>query len=335
MEALSINNRTGNFKRNQLLESLLSEINSDLKIAEENLVKKEYKEYPIIFIVGPLRSGSTLFLQWLASTGQFSYPTNMLSRFYGAPIIGAKIQLLLTDEKYNFRNEILDFNSQIDFHSENGKTKGALSPNEFWYFWRRFLPFKEIDYLPNEQLLELADIETFKSELLGIANVFEKPFALKAMICNYNIEFLDKIFDKALFIYTKRNPLTNIESALQARKKQLGSEKEWYSFKIPEYYELKKIKDPIKQTAGQIFYINKAIEAGLRKVKEEKKVIVNYEDFCKNPKQVYSMIYEKLLTQGFHINARYKGPTSFKISRKEPSNDQISKMYNEFIESII
>lgn len=142
VENHSLSKRTNPFKRNENLERFLKEINDDLWNTEQKLLQKSYENYPILFIVGPIRSGSTLVLQWLANTRQFSYPTNILSRFYQSPIIGAKIQRLLTDEKYNFRNEILDFHSKIDFNSENGKTKGALSPNEFWYFWRRFLPLR-------------------------------------------------------------------------------------------------------------------------------------------------------------------------------------------------
>ena len=154
-------------------------------------------------------------MQWLAETGQIAYPTNLLSRFYEAPVLGAKIQMLLTDEKYNFRNEILDFNSEIDFKSENGKTKGALSPNEFWYFWRRFLPFAETDIRNDGELLNYAGKGKFKRELLGLANIYKKPFALKGMICNYNIKFLNKLFPKALFIYTKREISANILSLHQ------------------------------------------------------------------------------------------------------------------------
>lgn len=324
-------NRITNFKRNDTLELFLKEINDDLWVTEQELLLRENKNYPLIFIVGPHRSGSTLMLQWLANTGQFSYPSNMLSRFYKAPMIGAKIQMLLTDEKYNFRNEILDFNSKIDFSSQNGKTKGALAPNEFWYFWRRFLPFKELDYLSNKDLFEKVDIETFKAELLGVANVFQKPFSLKGMICNYNIEFLDKVFEKAIFIYTKRNPITNIESVLKARERQLGSEKEWYSFKIPEYYDLVKIDDPLKQTAGQVYYIKKAVELGLKNVKEEKKLVVNYEEFCENPKQFYDTLHGKLMGQGFEIEKNYNGPKAFNITRTEVNNKKIVEAYNEFI----
>jgi len=324
-------NCTENFKRNSSLELFLTEINEDLLYAEQKLIKKRKDDYPLIFIIGPHRSGSTLMMQWLANTGQFSYPTNILSRFYKVPIIGAKIQMLLTDEKYNFRNEILDFNSKIDFSSENGKTKGALSPNEFWYFWRQFLPFKELDYLPNKELFEQIDVETFKAELLGVANVFQKPFALKGMICNYNIEFLNKIFDKVIFVYTKRNPLTNIESVLKARERQLGSSSQWYSFKIPEYYELIKIDDPVKQTAGQIYYINKAVEEGLSNVEENRKVIVDYEDFCIAPEKYYYEISKKLNLQGWEITDKYCSPEFFTITREKIKDEKITKAYNEFL----
>ena len=130
-----------------------------------------------------------------------------------------------------------------------------------------------MDYLPTQELLKKVNIKTLRSELAGIVDVFQKPFALKGMILNYNIDFLDKIFEKAIFIYTKRDPLTNIESALKAREKQFGSIDEWYSFKIPEYEELKKL-NPYEQVAGQIYHINKAVENGIENVVDHKKIIV-------------------------------------------------------------
>lgn len=321
-------NRTNNFKRNNSLEEFLNEINTDLWYTEEKLLTHKDSRYPIIFVMGPLRSGSTLMTQWLANLG-FAYPTNLMSRFYKTPIIASKIQLLLTDEKYNYRNELRDFNSGIDFSSENGKTRGALAPNEFWYFWRRFLHFDDLDYLPTIEIFEKVDIETMKSEFAGIVNVFERPFALKGMILNYNIDFLDKIFEKAIFIHTRRDPLTNIESALKAREKQLGSIDEWYSFKIPEYKELKKL-NPYEQVAGQIYHINKAVETGLENVAESKKMIVNYEEFCKNPEIFYEELKEKLKVQGYELNKDYKGEKSFNVTRKSVSDENILKAYRKF-----
>jgi len=147
------------------LEQLLSELNSVLSYTNTQFLADKSEKNSKIFILGSLRSGSTLFTQWLASSGLVAYPTNLLSRFYGAPLVGAKIQQLLTDPRYNFRNEILDFNSEINFISDNGKTKGALAPNEFWYFWRRFLPFDQLDYLPGPELKEKGDLAGFRDEI--------------------------------------------------------------------------------------------------------------------------------------------------------------------------
>lgn len=326
--------RIKEFKRNDSLEELLQDINGNLSPVEEKLAIERKQDYPLIFVMGPLRSGTTLMTQWLAATGEIAYPTNMLSRFYGAPIMGAKIQRLLTDEKYNFRNEILDFNSEQNYQSENGKTKGALAPNEFWYFWRRFLQYdSEIEYIEDEKLLQQENIKLMRDEFIGITEVFEKPFALKGMICNYNIGFLDKVFDKALFIYTKRNPYTNIESVLKARERQSGDEKEWYSFKIPEYPELIKIENPIKQTAGQIYHINKAVQTGLDAVAESRKLVVEYEDFCENPEKYYKLLTEKLALQGCEINPDYKGEKQFRVTR-ETVNPEIEKYYNEYVSEV-
>ncbi len=134
------NGRTKSFKRNSELENLLSTLNGLLENSEKAALQHYSKDndgHAIVFIMGPHRSGTTLFMQWLAHCGIVAYPTNLLSRFYAAPVIGAHIQLLLSDQRFNFRDEIIEFNTPILFTSENGKTNGALAPNEFWYFWRQ------------------------------------------------------------------------------------------------------------------------------------------------------------------------------------------------------
>lgn len=323
--------REQQFVRNTDLEQLLHEVNSNMYIVEENLLKENYEEYPVIFVMGPLRSGTTLMTQWLANTGEFAYPSNMLSRFFQAPIMGAKIQQLLTNPKYNFRNEILDFSTKIDYSSQNGKTKGALAPNEFWYFWRRFFkyPDKDVEYISDAELEKTFDKKTFCNEINGMANVFGKPFVLKGMIANYNIEYLNKIISKALFISIKRDIHTNVASVLEARKRQLGSEKEWYSFRIPEIHSLLEIENPVAQAAGQVYYIQKEIERALKSVSENRKLVVEYEEFCKEPEAVYHEIRKKLLSQRYEISASYSGEKSFSVTKKD-TEERIKKGCDEF-----
>lgn len=322
--------RTTKFRRNELLEKLLAELGDDLQPSEKLLLSRcgrTEMKFPLILVMGPLRSGTTLFTQWLANTGLVAYPTNLLSRFYQAPIIGAKIQLLLTDPRYNFRDELGEFVQQTEFKSENGKTKGVLAPNEFWYFWRRFLAEPGRDIWSDDELRQSMDTRTMRTELAGMMDVFHKPFAAKGMLFNYNIPFLDSVFDKVLFVQIKRDTISNVASVLDARKRQLGSEEAWYSFKIPEYEELKNL-DPIAQSAGQVHYIDKAVTQGLSRVEESRKLVVQYEDFCDDPRRVFEELMGKLGIP----DENYIGAERFKITRSDdlPNREAIEENLRSF-----
>lgn len=314
---MSIEKRSPKFRKVPDLEGFLREINTLLAPANHQITREiTGTPNPIVFVFGPLRSGTTLLTQWLSETGLASCPTNLISRFYGAPVIGAQIQKLLTDPRYNFRDEILDFNSEIDFHSENGKTRGALSPNEFWYFWRRFLPFEDLDYLPGEELVRRGHLDGLRDELNALANAFERPFALKAMIMNQNIPALSARFDNALFVHIHRDPVFNVQSALEARKRQYGDIRQWYSFRIREYPELKNL-EPLESVAGQIAAINRSIEIGMQSVPDERRLTVSYEAFCNDPRAFYEQIEERLCRLGPATHAPdYTGPDSFQVTNQ-------------------
>jgi sulfotransferase family protein len=298
-------------KRNEKLENLLDEINTILEYSEDKILKDYYMpNYPVVFIVGCARSGSTILLQWIASTGYFAYPTNLLSRFYAAPYIGAKIQQLLTDPQFNFRNELADFHNEIHFSSLLGKTQGTLAPNEFWYFWRRFFPYGEIQYL-DEEALKKVNKSKFVSEMAAIEAAFDKPLVLKGLIINWNIPFLSSILDKVLFIHITRHPLYNSQSLLKARTSFFGSSKQWYSFKPIEYENLKDL-DPFEQVAGQVYFTNRAIEKGLAQIDNSRWIKVRYEDFCKAPEKLFNNILKKFAKQGYSTKWNYTGSKGFK-----------------------
>jgi hypothetical protein len=331
--------RTREFSRVESLEALLRDLNRNLSGANERYLEDKSERFSKIFVMGPLRSGSTLFTQWLANTGLVAYPTNMLSRFFGAPLVGAKIQQLLTDPRYNFRNEILDFNSDIEFGSDNGKTKGALAPNEFWYFWRRFLPFDELDYMPGGELQAKGNLKGLRDELNALANIFEKPFAMKAMIMNQNIAELAEQFDKSLFIWVRRDPIFNIQSALEARKRQYGDINTWYSFKIKEYPHLKGL-DPLESVAGQIAAINYSVEQGIKSLPGHKKLVVEYEDFCQRPQHYYEEITRRLIEhEGLSAEKvdAYSGEASFSSTNrwrmKEYSQGDAERAFEALVKS--
>lgn len=139
-----------------------------------------------------------------------------------------------------------------------------------------------------------AILRTKLAELAGMMQVFQKPFAAKGMLFNYNIPFLDSVLDKVLFVQIRRDPEANVASVLDARRRQLGVAQGCGTRSRYRKYGEHRGLDPITQVAGQIYYIDKAVTKGLSKVSESRKLVVGYEDFCEDPQRVFVDIVVKL-----------------------------------------
>lgn len=291
--------RTPAFSRNQNLESLLDILGNILEKAEADATRNFFEpRFPVVLVHGCARSGTTLMMQLLASTGIFAYPTNLISRFYRAPYIGALIQLMLTDPEYNFRNEFSELrNIRIDYSSSLGKTAGILSPNEFYYFWRRFFQFDDIQYLDKEQLRKI-DSSLLLAELAAFENTFSKPVLMKGMLMNWNIDFLNDVLPHPVFVHVTRDTLFNAQSLLEARESFYADVNQWYSFKPPEYTALKN-EDPMTQVVGQVICTNRAISASLNNVNDDRKMTIDYETLCKAPHDVIIALLELIEKQGY------------------------------------
>ena len=301
------NSRLNKHKRNHKLELLLKELSEILTPCElELIMDMKNLSYPIVLIVGCARSGTTLLYQYLAQSGSFCYPTNLMSRFYYAPYIGAKINQLLVNLDYN--GEILGGGLVSNYISSLGKTKGANSPHEFWYFWRRFFPFGDKDQLSRDQLANV-DRVTFLKELASIQQVFQKTLLMKGLIMNWHIPYLASLSEKIFFIYIKRNIAFNAQSLLMARKEYFGTFDKWYSFKPIEYDSFSESSNE-EQVVKQVFFTNQAIEKGLSELDSSRYLVVDYNSFCDNPANIFSEV-------GF-LNeiGGAKFSSSFKISNK-------------------
>lgn len=300
------NERTIQNKRDEELEYILSLLNSTLEDDEKELTDDFIKpKYPPLFIVGNARSGTTLLYQWLASTRLFAYPSNIISRFYRAPYIGALIHKMFTE--HDKLGELYG-EQKFKFQSHLGKTKNPTAPHEFWYFWRRFFEFDEIQKLGKKDLSKVNE-ELFLKELAALEGAFNKPLLLKGMILNWNLSYLIKLMPKSIFIHLKRDELYNMHSLYKTRKEYFGDVSKWYSFKPPEYSFLKE-KGIYEQLAGQVIYTNRAIENGLESCSDNL-IQISYKSFCAKPEILYKKLSEKLNDKGYFFSEEYTGDYSF------------------------
>jgi hypothetical protein len=302
--------------RNDDLESLLGELTSLLSPVDAlAAVDGDRPRDPVVLVVGLPRSGSTVTMQFLAATGVFTYPTNLLSRFHGAPAVGARIQALLTDPRYDFKGELSDVGSPISFTSDLGKSAGALQPNEFWYFWRRYFPLTEPRRLDDHELASV-DRAGFLRGLRAIEQWGPGPLALKGMLVQLNLPYLTELFERVVYVDVARAPFFQCQSILEARRRFFGDDRGWYSVKPPEYTELQTL-DPHHQVAGQVHHLRRHLDAGLDHAGPDRVVRMSYDQFCNEPARLYQEVRDRLARQGCSIPANYPGPDRFQ------SRDQV------------
>lgn len=289
------------------LDVLHQQLNDRLDSLPDSARQAESSPYPVILIVGCARSGTTLLLQWLASLGKFGYPTNFIARFFKAPVVGALLQEILFNKQFKHPIELADLSpAEVEFSSKLGKTSGVLSPSEFFYFWRRFFP----NWWPQPLAAEMKDLSAGRAlaaETMAVMNVLQKPWAMKGLLLQYDLDFLDRLFPKAVFLHVNRTPLYNMQSLLQSREKLFGNRDEWYSVRPPEYDWLKDLS-VYDQVAGQVHFTRLHLERQLSEIDKDRKLSIDYEAFCADPEAVCNMLQDRLRQQGNPIPAeRYGG----------------------------
>lgn len=277
---------------------LISELNNRLASVQCG-VNQEARENlgPTTYILGCPRSGTTALLQYLANSGSWTFPTNLLTRFSRSTYIGTLVQELLFNPNYGLVKQ----DNCIDFTSDYGRSSGALNANEFFHFFRRFFPNNEISHL-SDNLLKQVDTEELEKEIRSICQITQKPFLTKGLMLQFNLGYFFKKMPNSIFLFIKRDEEFVMQSIYKARIKESGDIKKWWSAK-PKEYENLLAKSTEEQIAGQVYYTNKAIEHGLENIPSDNKLVITYEDFINDPAGLYSDLLLKYQALGFPLVA--------------------------------
>ncbi|MCB0778044.1 MAG: sulfotransferase [Flavobacteriales bacterium] len=285
----NISRRSVRNQRSEVLEERLAQLNRFLESAVSHRPRFMKIAYPPVFIVGCPRSGSTLLMQDLLRRGGVACPTNLMSRFYGDPWVGALAHRILFELDY--RGEIFQDHAEVEPISDLGKTIGAHAPHEFWYWWRRYFHFEHDHGRVPEISRGMRD--RFRADLAGMTSVFERSMLLKAMIMDWNIPMLHALVPEAVFIFLERDLEANASSLLNAREAFYGDRNEWWAFRPPEIDDLLR-KESLEQVFAQVRLTNDAVRQGMRSLPPERSLHWRYERFCKAPGEHHQQLMELL-----------------------------------------
>jgi len=311
------------FVKDRSFESVLSDVNEALNPLELQYISRfDRPKYPIVFIAGTQRSGTTLLMQLMLSYFNIGYVSNVMARFWCAPYIGA---LLFRELRRKSQRQYAAFTSEL------GTTYGYEGPHEFGYFWQHWFPYGETHQLA-EETLEAVDVALFRKELAAMESVFDAPLVFKnPVIASLNMVALADILPTALFIICHRDPIYVAQSTLAARLKFYGDKSEWWSMKPKEYTWLRKLPY-YEQIAGQIFFTEQRISRSISKINSQHYLEIEYEDLCAHPERVLTRIKELVNSIGYNLTCTGYKPKSFQSANKQRISDSEFDLLNQALD---
>jgi len=279
--------RKGKYQVDIEFENILQEMNKALRPINDNLSSTAHEGDlpPLIFFCFAPRTGSTLISQVLARTGEFSYVSNYVARFWEAPYLS-----MIIEKKLDLRqlNEHKIYPGMLK--SDYGTTFHFAEPHEFGFFWNKLLPNNETHFIEPGQVPE-QQATWVRQQINAMRRVYNKPFFIKNGIIGYNPAVIKQLFPDAWFVVIQRDWAFVAQSIFLGRLKIFGNTKEWLSLRPKEYKKIRASSaSEFEEIAGQIKYIYRNIEDGI-KGSENRVLRLSYEAFCANPKKLIDKIF--------------------------------------------
>jgi hypothetical protein len=308
-----INSDEDLFELNNILEPL------------EYTIKLPYQspQYPVIFIIGAPRSGTTLVSQIISSLSGIGYISNFVARFWLAPSIGIKI------------SEALKINQKLftSYQSKFGRTKGWNEPHEFGYFWNRWFDKGQTTHNLTSSELDTIDSANLIKSVASIEFSWKKPVVFKnSTWCTMQASYLAEIFPKSIFLVCRRDPLYVAQSIALARISNYADLNQWWSIRPSTYEKLLKLPWP-DQIVRQVIDIESEMDEELASIDQSRILEIDYDSLCIRPREYIRKLIEKLNESG--VETPYdldETPSSFENQNRKRLSSNEWKLLKEAYE---
>jgi len=296
--------RTARFAKNPEIESRMAELNRLLSPLQESLEQEnDGPRYPVILIIGPPRSGTTLTSQILAHADCFGYISNFVARFWQAPAVGA-----LAEQALNIR---VSAASSREYVSTHGVTDGWTEPHEFGYFWSRWFDLGQPTHRLEPELRKTVDGAGLRHALASIEAVYRRPMVYKNNSwCTLQASFLAALLPTTIFVVCRRDPIVIARSLLAARRERQGDERLWWSIRPSRYRELLALP-PEEQVVLQALEIEREMDEELSSVPANRIVEAHYVETCRSPLRLIEAIRAACADMGCPVAPAASVPAGF------------------------
>lgn len=247
-------------------------------IENRRYAKASGNQMPIVIVVGPPRSGTTLVAQVLIDHLPVSYINNLTSIFPRSPITA---------------NAILGRflpNRAVGYQRFYGKSRQWSGVNDGLYIWDRWL-----GHCRTQVPIELA--QTAAQDMAIFFGAFEayyrKPLVNKVNRLNTCAGLISNILDNVTFICLDRDPVLLAQSLLRARQEITGDLSVPYGVDHRSGQEMS--CDVVEDVCDQVIFHRQVACDQQKLIGKEKFWIVSYESFCDQPHVLVERVAREVL----------------------------------------
>jgi hypothetical protein len=271
--------RTPRYRKDEALEVALAELNARLQAAAPRPETDAPFAGPVVFVVGPPRSGTTLLLQVLTRTRAFTYPDHVVARLPGDPAAGVLVSRSL---RAQFPEAVAGPAGDAPARSDYGVTAGLFEPHEFGYFWSRVFDFSRGHALSAAQL-DAADWPGLHAALRAMhAAGGGHPLLFKIVPLSMHVDALAARLPGAVFLTCHREPVDVALSMYRAREARYGDPTVWWSVR-PRGHEAMAALPPVASVAAQLSGFLEAMASALARVPAGRRFELPFEPLCAAP----------------------------------------------------
>ena len=266
------------------------------------LQRSERREYsragapqnPLLIVVGPPRSGTTLVAQYLINAFEVAYINNLTSLFPRSPItINRALRRFVRLRPGDYR-------------AFYGKSRGLAGANDGLYIWDRWLGSQR-EEVP--VALEKGGDDSMRRFFAAFDRLYELPVVTKVNRINTCADLVAAALENASFICLQRHPLYLAQSLYIARQDIAGDMRQAYGVQ----HDNADPDDAVEDVCQQVAFHEQHAQRQQELLGSSRYSIISYEDFCANPRG----LVESLLQEHTELRRRSDGlalSTSFSVS---------------------
>lgn len=271
---------------------------------DRSLMPREMpKPPPLIVVVSPPRSGSTLVGQTIAATLGLPHLTNLQYFLKEVPLLALRLQ-----DRLPYRG--------INFTSHYGYTKGLSGMSEAGEFWARWF-----GWTVEERFARPPHSLRNESAIATLARMYSRtgrPILATCTSLSMYTEAIAEVFPGSRFIRVHRDLEASAISVARARQELTGGIENWWSVRPLECSNIGQV-GPWGQIVLQLLGVEERI-ARAHKKKPSSYFSIEYPEFCAAPRTTITKLGEFLQSEtqmgAFDTNIDLsRSPREFRVSR--------------------